>query len=129
MAGLPARLAAHVQAAGLLLGVAEGVGVANGGGRAAARGVTNARRGGLEEGRPELDFIHLIASSRASVGFREVDLVPLVVLPGELWFLLVTVHDRRVGRGAHSGPARGPPAHTVRRAAVRKRGSGSASLR
>jgi len=35
------------------------------------------------------------------VGFCEVDLVPLVVLPGELWFLLVTVHDRRVGRGAH----------------------------
>ena len=55
--------------------------MANGGGRAAARGVANARRGGLEEGRPELDFIHLIASSRASVGFREVDLVPLVVLP------------------------------------------------
>ena len=27
-----------------------------------------------------------------------------------------------------SGPARGPPAHTVRRAAVRKRGSGSMSL-
>ena len=35
------------------------------------------------------------------MGFCEVDLVPLVVLPGELWFLLVTVHDRRVGRGAH----------------------------
>jgi len=35
LAGLPARLAAHVQAAGLLLGVAEGVGVANGGGGAA----------------------------------------------------------------------------------------------
>ena len=52
LAGLPARLAAHVQAAGLLLGVAEGVGVANGGGRAATRGVANARRGGLEEGRP-----------------------------------------------------------------------------
>ena len=75
--------------------------MANGGGRAATRGVANARRGGLEEGRPELDFIHLIASSRASVGFREVDLVPLVVLPGELWFLLVAVHDRRVGWGAH----------------------------
>ena len=101
LAGLPARLAAHVQAAGLLLGVAEGVGVADGGGRAATRGVANARRGGLEEGRPELDFIHFIASSRPSVGFCEVDLVPLVVLPGELWFLLVTVHDRRVGRGAH----------------------------
>ena len=35
------------------------------------------------------------------MGFCEVSLVPLVVLPGELWFLLVTVHDRRVGRGAH----------------------------
>ena len=58
LAGLPARLlAAHVQAAGLLLGVAEGVGVADGGGRAATRGVANARRGGLEEGRPELDLI------------------------------------------------------------------------
>ena len=75
--------------------------MAHGGGRAATRGVASARRGGLEEGRPELDFIHFIASPRASVGFREVDLVPLVVLPGELWFLLVAVHDRRVGRGAH----------------------------
>ena len=62
---------------------------------------TPPRRGGLEEGRPELDFIHFIASSRPCMGFCEVDLVPLVVLPGELWFLLVTVHDRRVGRGAH----------------------------
>ena len=35
---------------------------------------------------------------RPSVGFCEVDLVPLVVLPGELWSLLVAVHDRRVGR-------------------------------
>ena len=61
LAGLPARLAAHVQAASLLLGAAEGVGVANGGGCAATRGVASARRGGLEEGRPELDFIHFIA--------------------------------------------------------------------
>ena len=28
------------------------------------------------------------------MGFCEVGLVPLVVLPGELWFLLVAVHDR-----------------------------------
>ena len=72
LAGLPARLAAHVQAAGLLLGAAEGVGVANGGGRAAARGVANARRGGLEEGRPELDFIHFIACPLPCMGFCEV---------------------------------------------------------
>ena len=78
LAGLPARLAAHVQAAGLLLGVAEGVGVADGGGRAATRGVANARRGGLEEGRPELDLIYFIASSRSRVGFCEVSLVPCV---------------------------------------------------
>ena len=68
------------------------VGVAHGGGRAATRGVASARRGGLEEGRPELDFIHFIASSRPSVGFCEVDLVPLVVLPGEVWFLIRPCH-------------------------------------
>ena len=49
------------KSSGLLFSVAEGVGVANGGGRAATRGVANARRGGLEEGRPEVDFIHFIA--------------------------------------------------------------------
>ena len=54
LAGLPARLAAHVQAAGLLLGVAEGVGVADGGGRAATRGVANARRGRLQNSRLSL---------------------------------------------------------------------------
>ena len=75
--------------------------MANGGGRAATRGVANARRGGLEEGRPQLDFIHVVAPSWPRVRFCEVSLVPLVVLPGELWFLLVAVHDRRVGRGAH----------------------------
>ena len=88
LAGLPARLAAHVQAAGLLLGVAEGVGVADGGGRAATRGVANARRGGLEEGRPELDLIYFVASSWPRMGFCEVSLVPLFVffsfVPGAL---------------------------------------------
>ena len=36
--------------------------MADGGGRAATRGVANARRGGLEEGRPELDLIYLFES-------------------------------------------------------------------
>ena len=55
----------------------------------------------LRRGVQSLISFYFIASSRPSVGFCEVNLVPLVVLPGELSFLLVTVHDRRVGRGAH----------------------------
>ena len=85
---------------------AEGVGVANGGGRAATRGVANARRGRLEEGRPELDFIHFIASSRPSVRFCEVDLVPLVVLP-VLFFLVLFFRgkNRHTKVGASKGEA------------------------
>ena len=51
-ATLRARRRSLRTAVGEIFGVAEGVGVANGGGRAAARGVANARQGGLEEGRP-----------------------------------------------------------------------------
>ena len=36
----------------------------------------------LEERRPELDFVHHISTARARMGFCEVGLVPLVVLPG-----------------------------------------------
>ena len=90
LAGLPARLAAHVEAAGLFLGIAEDVGVANGGGRAAARGTASARRGGLEGRRPELDFVHHISTARARMGLCEVGLVPFIVLPGELRFLLLS---------------------------------------